>query len=193
MPWRLWPWDPTATIEPNDLWTLVRGGGQVLMLPVAVLAAVGVARVPYLSRALQFLGRNTLPIYLGHPLALTLLYRLPMSLSGGRELHPEAERIVDRPGVWIALAMVCALSGGVVMWLIQRVPIVGWTVHPPQIVGLASWWKTAAARRERGSAAHAGAGRGAQRGTRQQRAGGAQDQGQLGTATSGGSVGCGTG
>lgn len=193
MPWRLWPWNPTATIEPNDLWTLVRGGGQVLMLPVAVLAAVGVARVPYLSRALQFLGRNTLPIYLGHPLALTLLYRLPMSLSGGRELHPEAERMVDRPGVWIALAMVCALSGGVVMWLIQRVPIVGWTVHPPQIVGLASWWKTAAARRERGSAAHAGAGRGAQRGTRPQRAGGAQDQRQLGTATSGGSVGCGTG
>lgn len=133
MGWPLWP---GATVEANDVWTLVRMVGQILMLPIAILAAVGLSRVRYLSPALQFLGRHTLPIYLGHPLALTLLFHVPMARLGGMEIALDAERWAQSTHLWVAACLVFSALGGLAMWALQRVPIIGWTLKPPPVAGI---------------------------------------------------------
>lgn len=130
MNWPLWP---GAVIESNDAWTLVRMVGQLLMLPIAVLAAVGLSKVPYLSPALQFLGRHTLPIYLGHPIALTILFHVPMARLGGVEISLDAAHWMYSTHFWVCACIFLGLAGGVVMWAVQRIPVIGWTLKPPAL------------------------------------------------------------
>ncbi|MBC3185202.1 acyltransferase family protein [Corynebacterium sp. zg-331] len=128
-----WPLWPGTMVEANDVWTLVRTVGQFLMLPIAVLAAVGLAKVPYLSPALQFLGRHTLPIYLGHPLALTIFFHVPMARLGGVEISPDSADLMHTTQWWVALCMLLGLAGGVMMWILERIPVIGWTLKPPPV------------------------------------------------------------
>ncbi|WPF65461.1 MULTISPECIES: acyltransferase family protein [unclassified Corynebacterium] len=130
MDWPLWP---GTVVEANDVWTLVRTVGQFLMLPIAILAAVGLSKVPYLSPALQFLGRHTLPIYLGHPIALTIFFHVPLARLGGVEISLEAERWTHSTQFWVVACIFLGFAGGVMMWALQRIPVIGWTLKPPAL------------------------------------------------------------
>lgn len=133
MDWPLWP---GAVVEANDVWTLVRTVGQFLMLPIAVLAAVGLSKVPYLSPALQFLGRRTLPIYLGHPIALTIFFHVPLARLGGVEISLDATQWEHSTQFWVIACIILSFAGGAAMWALQRTPVVGWTLKPPAIAPL---------------------------------------------------------
>ncbi|KQB86778.1 Acyltransferase family protein [Corynebacterium lowii] len=133
MNWPLWP---GAVVEANDVWTLVRMVGQMLMLPIAVLAAMGLSQVRYLSEGLQFLGRHTLPIYLGHPIALTLFFHVPMAHAEGLEINLDSTELLHSTQFWIVACLAFSFVGGLVMWGLQRIPVIGWTLKPPSLVGL---------------------------------------------------------
>lgn len=129
-----WPLCPVpAQITPDEMWLVVRAFGQALMLPAAVLGAVGIAKIPVLSTGLQFLGRHTLPIYLGHPIALTLVYTPLFMAAEGMEVNGQSSDPLTRTGVWMALGAVASLLGSFAFWLLAQIPVLGWAVKPPRL------------------------------------------------------------
>lgn len=136
-----WPLPVGAVLTEGEMWVMVRTVGQLLMIPLAVLAAVALSRVPLLSDALQFLGRHTLPIYLGHPIALTLLFNFPRAQLGFFAIGNEegGEGILGSTSFWVAACMLISGLGGYALWALQRLPIIGWTIAPPSLGALA--WK----------------------------------------------------
>ncbi|STD70884.1 acyltransferase family protein [Corynebacterium pilosum] len=99
-------------LDHSALQLLVNQLHYMLMLPAGVVLAVALAQVPGLSRGLQFLGRNTLPIYLGHPIMLTLLISFP------REIY-------DSPSEWRGPGSGCPPTCGSSSAL-SRVLSAGW-------------------------------------------------------------------
>lgn len=105
---------------------------HLLMLPAAIIGAVLLSRVPVLSPALQSLGRNTLPIYLGHPIALTVLYHYNIRAEDWK-IEIGALELWSRTSTWMVVAVVIAAIGGGVFWLLLKIPGISWTLAPPRI------------------------------------------------------------
>lgn len=129
VPWPL-PWAETIAVPELEL--LIRLATHVLMLTAGITLSVLLAKVPVLSPLLQLIGRNTLPLYLGHPIALTLIYhftqyrlQLPISMDGTHWL--------TSTGFWMFAAVLISLLGGAALWALSRVPVLGWSVTPPPI------------------------------------------------------------
>ncbi|HHU67852.1 acyltransferase family protein [Corynebacterium sp.] len=142
----VWGWWTTS--HPGaDLWYLPGAGDfgtrevgyavkmtvQILMLPVAVIASVLISRIPVVTEALSFLGRHTLVIYLGHPLAFIFLYQFPVR-KWGLEISRQAENPLLQTWVWMTLCFVMAAVGSWVVHLLTRIPYLRWTIMPPQLV-----------------------------------------------------------
>ncbi|WP_293768689.1 acyltransferase family protein [uncultured Corynebacterium sp.] len=139
-------WDGRTTLDPvvrwvlpgvdfigrNELLLFVRLAEQALELPLAIAAAVLIAHIPYVSGALRFIGSHTLPIYLGHPIALSLGFGLvqahfnwPISLHG--------EWPLASTNFWMLACFGWAAVGALALWALGKVPVLGWTVKPPSI------------------------------------------------------------
>lgn len=131
-----WPFLGGEVVTPASQWIVVRMIGQLLMLPVAILAAYGLSKIPYVSQCLQFLGRHTLFIYIGHPIALTLFYHFPVSVLWNLEISPESAVPWAHTTTWITYGLFVSALGGLGMWLLSRVPVLGWTLTPPAIYTL---------------------------------------------------------
>ncbi|MHA2789377.1 acyltransferase family protein [Corynebacterium sp. S7] len=108
-----------------------------LMLPFGVLLAVALSYVRFIAVPLQKLGQNTLPIYLGHPIGMTLLISLPRVYFdlpiGVDETNPWMSKYL-----WIGLALAAACLGALGMWLVGKIPGVRWTLYPPKLPELGS-------------------------------------------------------
>lgn len=105
---------------------------RLFSLPIGIVLCVWLAKIGPVKVVLKFLGRHTLPIYIGHALGLTLIFRLG--------LRPQLVHIDNTSpnmwqwsGTWMLIAFVCALLGSYIVYLISRIPIVGWTVVPPRL------------------------------------------------------------
>lgn len=127
-----WPLPFAETVGFVDLRLIVNSFVQLLMLPMAVIVAVLLARIPVVVDVLSFLGRHTLVIYLGHPIALTVLYHynmrgwdLPITRGADNALHETA--------VWMTIGMVISALGSLALWLVTRIPYARWSVMPPQL------------------------------------------------------------
>lgn len=125
-----WPLPGAETVGYADLRLVVNALVQLLMLPMAVIVAVLLGRVPVLSDVLAFLGRHTLVIYLGHPIALTVLYHYNMR---GMELPiaRDADTLLHETALWMIIALVISATGSLALWLVTRVPYLRWSVMPP--------------------------------------------------------------
>ncbi|WP_158268639.1 acyltransferase family protein [Corynebacterium yudongzhengii] len=127
-----WPSFGAETIDTPAIELPVRLITQFLMLAAGITLAVVVAKIPLISPALQFIGRHTLPVYIGHPIALTVLYhytqyhlQIPVS--------EDADHWIGSTGFWMAATFAICIIGGLSMWALSQIPVIGWTVTPPPI------------------------------------------------------------
>ncbi|WP_257181857.1 acyltransferase family protein [Corynebacterium cystitidis] len=111
---------------------LVNQHQYFLMLPAGVVLVVALTQVPGLSDTLQFLGRNTLPIYLGHPIALTMLVSFPRELYD-LPVGMEGAGFWMSTHVWIVIGLVASAAGGLGMWALGKVPGLRWSLYPPKL------------------------------------------------------------
>ncbi|WP_394281063.1 acyltransferase family protein [Corynebacterium sp.] len=118
--------------DQGALQLLVNQLHYLLVLPAGVVVAVALSRIPGLSRGFQFLGRNTLPIYIGHPIALKLLIALPIAVYG-LPVGVEDAGFWLSTQVWIVFGLVVCAIGGVGMWLLGKIPGLRWTLYPPKL------------------------------------------------------------
>lgn len=105
---------------------------HLLMLPAAIIGAVLLAKVPVVAPTLQALGRHTLPIYLGHPIALTVLYHYNIRADDW-QIELGAEDFWSRTGTWMVVAVLISAVGAIVFWLMMKVPVLKLTLAPPRI------------------------------------------------------------
>lgn len=127
-----WPLPGAEAVGGPELELVIRLATHFLMLPAGITVSVAISKVAVISTPLQFLGRHTLPIYLGHPIALTVLYhytqyRLQLPIT------PDAQHWIESTGFWVAACFVISAVGALTMWSLSRVPVLGWTVAPPAI------------------------------------------------------------
>ncbi|WP_136141510.1 acyltransferase family protein [Corynebacterium endometrii] len=130
-----WPFFGDGLLERPEILLFVRLIEQSTMLPAAILGAVLISRVPVVSHAFQFVGRHTLPIYLGHPIALTLGYGFVVS---GRDLTITVDGAwpVENTWFWILACLVSCAVGSLTLWAISRTPVLKWTMTPPAITNV---------------------------------------------------------
>lgn len=116
----------------EEILLMVRFVEQTFQLPMALVLAVGIAYIPYVSNFFAFIGRNTLPIYLGHPIALTVGYHY-IQIVGKWEISMDGETLLQSTWFWTVVCMGLSAAGGLMLWSISKLPIIGWTVYPPSL------------------------------------------------------------
>lgn len=115
----------------GDIGVVVSMVRQMLMLPLAVTGAVLLAKVPGVAAVLSWIGRNTLVIYLAHPLALTWLFLMPWQVNDlGIGL---TSGVLWHTHTWIWICFLYSAVAAVVVHRLQKTPVVGWTLRPPPI------------------------------------------------------------
>lgn len=127
-----WPLPFAETVGYSDLRLVVNSLVQLLMLPMAVIVAVLLGRVPVLNDVLAFLGRHTLVIYLGHPIALTVLYHYNVR-EWQLPISSDAESALLSTPLWMLIGLVISAIGSLALYLITRIPYLRWTIMPPQL------------------------------------------------------------
>ena len=132
----LFPWllPGADMLGRDDLNVLVRFAEQLLEVPLGILLAVAISHLAGLSQVLQFIGRHTLPIYLGHPIGMTLgvgfyLARHP------REITLVGQWPLDNTWFWLMACMLCSGLAALALWQFSKTPILKWSVKPPQLAG----------------------------------------------------------
>lgn len=122
-------------LDSNDIDIMVRLTVRLLMLPAAVALAVVLSRVPVVNSVLEFFGRHTLVLYLGHPLALTLLFNFHYRYED-IAFTEDTGNLWDSPTLWVGVCLLFAMFGGLVFEGLRRIPVVKWTVVPPALTEL---------------------------------------------------------
>lgn len=127
-----WPFLGPDTIDAAAIELVVRLSTHFLMLGAAITLSVVVSKIVIVSQSLQFIGRHTLPVYIGHPIALTALYhftqyRLQLPISD------DADHWISSTGFWMFACFLISIVGGIGLWSLSRVPVLGWVVTPPPI------------------------------------------------------------
>ncbi|MGZ7497023.1 acyltransferase family protein [Corynebacterium sp. ZY180755] len=106
--------------------------GSLLHLPAAIVASVLLAKLPFIGSGLQIIGRNTLPIYLGHQIGLTALFGFIFAYADFA-FEVDATTFLDRPTFWVFYGILACLMGGLFLHHLQKVPYLGWTIKPPAL------------------------------------------------------------
>lgn len=122
-------------LDANDIDILVRLTVRLLMLPAAIALVVVLSRVPVINSILAFFGRHTLVLYLGHPLALTVLFNFQYRYED-IAFAEDTGNLWDSPTTWIGVCLVFALIGGMVFEALRQLPVAKWSVVPPSLAGV---------------------------------------------------------
>ncbi|MDO5511199.1 acyltransferase family protein [Corynebacterium sp.] len=125
-----WPLPFAETVGFVDLRLIVNSLVQLLMLPMAVIVAVLLSRIPVVVDVLSFLGRHTLVIYLGHPIALTVLYHYNLR-DWELPITRGADSVLYETALWILIGLAISALGSFGLWLITRIPYLRWSIMPP--------------------------------------------------------------
>lgn len=131
-----WPLANAPWLGDAEVHYLVQAAEQHLKLPIAVVLAVMVARIPQISNLLQLIGRNTLPIYLAHPIALTVCVGMPIFYQSVT-VTLEGQWGMESTQYWIFIGFVASTLASLALWGLSKLPVVGWTLNPPSLV--AAW------------------------------------------------------
>ncbi|WBT08030.1 acyltransferase family protein [Corynebacterium sp. SCR221107] len=114
---------------------------SLLFLPTAVWCAVLIGYIPVIGRGVRFIGRHTIEVYIGHQLALTAVFGFFFRYRE-EGISLVAENVVDTTAFWVMVCIPIAFAGGLVIYAIEKVPVIGWSVKPPAIAPLADAAKT---------------------------------------------------
>lgn len=127
-----WPLVGPERLSAPELLLAVRLVEQILQLPAAIVLCVLVAKIPYVSGFFRFVGVHTLPIYLAHPIALTLGFGLvqahmqwPITLHGE---WPHGSTLF-----WMLYCLALSAAGSTVLWAVGKLPLLGWALVPPAL------------------------------------------------------------
>lgn len=105
-----------------------RMSGVVLAVPIAIVAAVHLTKVPVVSRVLGEIGRNTLPIYVSHPISIWMV-GAPLGdfvVARGAGSFAEAD-------VRILLNLLLCVMAGFGMYVVGKIPVLNWALYPPSL------------------------------------------------------------
>ncbi|WP_192796258.1 acyltransferase family protein [Corynebacterium megadyptis] len=105
---------------------------RLWLLPTAILLAVALASVPLLFSALAFVGRHTLVIYIGHPIAISVLFGMLFRYREDVLIEPD-HGLMSSPSLWVIGVFIVAMAACYGFYLLSRVPVIGWTLAPPAI------------------------------------------------------------
>ena len=105
---------------------------QLVKLPAAIALVVILTKIPGISAFLQAIGRNTLPLYLAHPIALTLCVGIPITLRG-IDVTLDGQWPLESTVFWISVGIVASVIGGVALWGVGKLPVIQWLLYPPSI------------------------------------------------------------
>lgn len=114
---------------------MVRFVEQTLEVPFGIVMAIWVSHLPKVSTALRFVGSHTLPIYLGHPIGLTIGYGFFMAWFP-HTVSLDGQTLLDNTRFWLIACFVFAALAALALWALGKVPIVGWLLKPPSITHL---------------------------------------------------------
>ncbi|MCS4488995.1 MULTISPECIES: acyltransferase family protein [unclassified Corynebacterium] len=110
-------------IEFSAFWEPLQFVGiRLAYLPLAVIAAVALSKIPLVGTVLASVGQHTLVIYLGHPIGLSLglLILLPFEHFGHTHFM-------------VGAALGCSILGAWVLHRVHQLPGLRWLVTPPPI------------------------------------------------------------
>ncbi|AKE39537.1 Putative membrane protein [Corynebacterium camporealensis] len=127
-----WIFPGADFLDRGDAHILVRFVEQTLETPAGIVGAVLIAHIPGLSHMLRFIGRHTLPIYLGHPIGLTVGYGYIMSFTDF-EISLNGAWPLENTWFWLIACFFFAGLASLVLWVIGKLPYVGWTLNPPPL------------------------------------------------------------
>ncbi|WP_052054178.1 acyltransferase family protein [Corynebacterium freneyi] len=105
-----------------------RLSGVILAVPVAIVAVVHLTKMPVVSRILSAIGRNTLPIYVSHPL---VIWMVGAPLGDAVVAHGSGS--FTEVDIRILLNLLLCTMAGFVMYLIGKIPVVNWVLYPPPL------------------------------------------------------------
>lgn len=110
---------------------------RIISLPAGIVLCVWLAKIGPISWILKFVGRHTLEIYIGHALGLTLIFGFMLRWRF-MTIDNTAESLWYHTSTWMLIAFACALLGGYLMYLVKKIPLVAWTIVPPQLPEITS-------------------------------------------------------
>lgn len=127
-----WPLAGADYLGVGDVNLLMRAVEQALEVPAGIVGAVVISHIPWIAEGVKFVGRHTLPIYLSHPIGLTVGYGYFMA---------HHDYVVSMTGLWslentwfwIAMCFIFTAISSLALWALGKVPILGWTLVPPRI------------------------------------------------------------
>lgn len=105
---------------------------RLLALPAGIVLCVWLGKIPPVATLLKFLGRHTLPIYIGHALGLTIFFGYGLRWNF-MHIDNTSPSMWQWTSTWMVIAFMCAMLGAYMVHLISRVPVLGWTVVPPRL------------------------------------------------------------
>lgn len=127
-----WPLWNAETLVDVELLVLVKSLQQYITMPFAIMCVLVLAATGPLSWVFQVIGRNTLPIYLSHPVALSLAYGL-VRLRMGVDIVDGGAWPWENPNFWIIYCVVMCGLVGFLVWGLNKIPVLGWLVQPPHL------------------------------------------------------------
>ena len=130
-----WPLPGAEYLTSNEVHIMVRFVEQTLEVPFGIVMAIWVSHLPKVSTALRFVGSHTLPIYLGHPIGLTIGYGFFMAWFP-HTVSLDGQTLLDNTRFWLIACFVFAVLAALALWALGKVPIVGWLLKPPSITHL---------------------------------------------------------
>lgn len=154
LPW-IFPGADHVTL--SELRVLVLSLGQIAMIPMALVVAVLLAKLAPIARALKFLGQHTLVIYLGHPIALTMLYNYNVR-NTDLDIARDASVFWEHTAFWMVIGLIISAIGAYGMWLVSIIPVLGWTVKPPALRKVPASAQPASVRSDAQEPSHSGGG-----------------------------------
>ncbi|WP_186277142.1 acyltransferase family protein [Corynebacterium anserum] len=120
-------WDEKIAGETSIL-ALVR---TFTAVPLGIIIAVWISHTPVLSTFVNFVGRNTLPIYVSHHAALTFTNTVIVPWMA--EQTPGMAEALASPHVSILLGLATCVVSGAVFYFVGKTPILKWTLFPPAL------------------------------------------------------------
>lgn len=120
--------DWTPTVAALTLGTdLLR---SVLALPFAIVVAAWLCVIPLVREVFLFVGRNTLQVYVFHPLGLYLLGGYAVTLA---EAHPESLAFLGTMAGQLWWGIGACVVASIVGYVVGKTPYIGWTLFPPAL------------------------------------------------------------
>lgn len=120
-------WSETVAGQ-SAILTLVR---TFTAVPFGVIIAVWISHTPLLSNFVNFVGRNTLPIYCSHHAALHFV-NSDLSPFLARQ-NPAVASALESVDVRIYVGFATCVLAGFIFYWVGKAPILKWTLYPPKL------------------------------------------------------------